>query len=378
MKRLPRFLLFAALVGAYVIFGLIMALADPRPGTVAWSDGHTDQGDLSLTPGKQLRLFATDGKPYMLRLEEIREIRFTVESEEIWKGFYFPTSGQAVKAYTGDVYPIRHLATHITLNDGNTIEGHLFATVLYLDNGDTTQKIPIVAKQTGPDGEKLADMLYPIDIKFGSGAAAPSVSQIDLTAAGLKNPQPLVVVAKPNLAPVPAQQADGKELWTVSLGDPKQLFFSVMDDTGLHVAWPSDMAATLDPDIHQAAVAEVAAMSDFYDTRTLLGCVADGDDVYSLIMMKRMGDTAYMDAGKYPWSVVIIHSKYDADKKKMAALLDRATLIVSQTPRKTDTPPVIQEPDFLKAITVAPAPAATSTSNAAPAPNSTNPPGAQP
>ena len=130
--------------------------AGARPGTVTWSDGRTITGDLTLTPGKQLKLF-TSGAPVEFPLAEVKEIRFTPEKEQMAQGFYFPNAGQATQAKTDDIYPVRYLHAQFTMPDGRVLEGHLFTTVLYVQN--TGRGVRVQATETAADIRNLAGSL---------------------------------------------------------------------------------------------------------------------------------------------------------------------------------------------------------------------------
>jgi len=284
-------------------------------------------------------------------------MRFKSEKEEMREGFYFPNAGQATQAKTGEVYPTREIRTEITLADGKVLVGHLFTTTVYVETDDTTEKVVLMAKQTGTDGQKLADLTYPTLIHFDSAAPSAGSSQIDLTQAGLPGLQApsLVVVAKPDLGLPPPQQVEGKPIWTVPLGDPTKLLFAVQAADGVHVAWPSQEA---DPAIQQAVTASLATMQDFYDTRTLLGCFAEADsgDVYSLVMMKRLATTYSFSADKIPWSLVILRWKYDPDEKK-TTLLNRVPLATGRAEGNSPLPSVFKNEALLHTITLMAAPA---------------------
>ncbi len=81
--------------------------------------------------------------------------------------------------------------------DGKTIAGHLLTTMLYCENDDGTQKVPLEAKITGQDGQKIDDLVYAQDIRFDSSpAGAPSAggTEIDLTQAGfVPKGQPVIL-----------------------------------------------------------------------------------------------------------------------------------------------------------------------------------------
>jgi hypothetical protein len=345
MRRLLYIGVFVALASC------VLVRADGLPGTVTFSDGHTLTGALSLTPGKTLRVYINDTTTVSLALAEVKEMKMKVEKEEMRKGYYFPTPGQATQAETGDVYPVRYLSVEIALAGGKTVSGHLLTTMLYCETDAGTQKVPLLAKITGEDGQKIDDLVYPADIQVNAGAAAGAAAQIDLTQAGITAKNPPVFFGKPDLTQLPSAQVDGKPVWTVSTEHPDKIVFAVEAAEGVHVAWPDGDAG---PDIEKAVQAGLADMHDFYDSRELLGSVAEDDDVYSIVMLKRTG--AMVDAGgqpvtngMVPWRVVIMHFDYDAEKKKVT-LLTRATLAVGRAMGNSPLPAVLKQPELLRDI----------------------------
>jgi uncharacterized protein YndB with AHSA1/START domain len=345
-----RALLAAALVAAWAVAGL--ARADGRPGTVEWSDGRKETGAISLTPGKDLRLF-TDTRQVSLKLEQVKEISFKTEKEEMWEGFYFPNAGQATQVKTGEVYPIRYLKTQITLNDGKVVEGHLYTTTVYIETDDATEKAVLMAKQTGQNGQKLTDLVYPTDIRFDAGGAVTGSAQIDLSQAGFVGTKPPVIMALPDLTFLMNEQTPGKPVWTVESADPAQLLFVIEAADGIHAAWPATPA---DPERQQAVDAALKVMRDFYDTRTAVGSFANGDagDIYSLVMMKRLGPSVDPNGDAVsrqivPWSLVLLRWKYDPDEKK-ATLLNRVLLVQGRAQGNSPLPTVFKQPELLQDI----------------------------
>jgi len=173
-------------------------------------------------------------------------------------------------------------------------------------------------------------------IRFDTDAASIVFSRIDLTQAGFAPINAPVIIARPDLTLLPVQPTAGKPIWTVPLGNPGQLLFAVEAGDGMHVAWPDTEA---DSAMKQAVETGLKVMQDFYDTRTLLGCFDDADagDVYSLVMMKRLGPMVGMGPDTVPWSLVILRWKYDPDQKK-ATLLNRALLKIGRT--EANSPPL--------------------------------------
>jgi hypothetical protein len=328
-----------------------LAKADGRPGEIEWSDGHKQTGAISLTAGKDLRIFADD-KQVSVTLDQVKQIRFLVEKEQMWEGFYFPNAGQATQVKTGDVYPIRYLKAELTLGNGQVVAGHLETTVFYVEDDEGhAQKVVVLAKQSGPDGQKLADLLYPTTIRFDAGAASTTSAVIDLTSANFTGAQPPVFLTEPDLTLLAAQQTAGKPIWTVPLDDPAKLIFSVEAADGIHVAWP---ATDIDPLMVAAVATGLHDMRDFYDTRTALGSFPgpDATDIYSLVIMKRLAKSLDGGGGAFtqtPWSLVVLRWKYDPDTMK-ALLLNRAILAIGRSDNKTPEPKVFPDPALLKDV----------------------------
>lgn len=332
---------FAAVVG--------VARADGRKGTVEWSDAHKLTGAISLTPGSFIRLF--DGKEQTsLRLDDIREISMTIEKEELAEGFFFPEPGKAIKEKTGEVFPVRYYQARVTMGDGREITGHIFTTVLYVETPDNTEKVVLLAKQTGLNGQKLVDVIYPTAIRFAAAATDATTSRIDLRGTGLPEIHRIVAVVKPALGFLHAQPDLGmKAIWTLPSGDPTSVLFAVECSDGLHVAWP---AATLEDKVPTETVAaSLKVMEDFYDTRIMLATFYDAEagDVYGIVYMFRAGKSYGMSADKQPWSVVILRWQYDVDEKK-ATLLNRVTLSTGRKAASADAPKVFADEKLLKYI----------------------------
>ena len=350
---MKRKLFYVATLAAGIFLAWCSSVqADGRAGSVEWSDGRKLAGDVSLTPGKDIRIF-TAMSPVALSLDEVKEIRFQPEKEQMWEGFYFPNAGQTTQVKTGEIYPIRYLKTQITLANGQVVEGHLFTTTFYIETDDTTQKVVVMAKQTGANGQKLADLVYPTAIRFDAGGASTGSAQIDLTQAGFTPTSPPIVLVRPDLASPPMQQTEGKPIWTVPSDNPGQLLFAVEAADGVHVAWPD---AEPDPAMKQAAETGLKVMRDFYDTRAQLGCFTDAEagDIYSLAMMKRIAKS--VDPGGkpinpdiVPWSLVVLRWKYDPEQKK-ATLLNRVLLKIGRTQGNSPPLAVIKQTELLQAI----------------------------
>lgn len=346
MNRIVTILLCVGMMATSCLAG-----APTRNGTVEWSDGKKASGALSLSPGKDFRLFTSDTQ-VSVRIEDLKEIRFTPEKEEIREGFIFPEPGKAAKEKTGDVYPVRYFKTQLTLINGKVLEGHLFTTVLYLEGEDNTQKVVLLAKLTGKNGEKVEDIIYPSVISFDPVPASTAACLIDLSDSTLPEIQKIVSFTLPDLTllhidPVP----DKKNTWRVPFGDASRILYTLACKDGYHAAWPSHT----NPEIQKAVQDALNVMEDFYDVHEIVACYTDEDngDVFSLTMLKRMGKTHSFSTDKKPWSLVVLRWKYDPDEKK-ATLLNRAQIDIGRVEGEQTFPKIFLDADLLKQIHPAP------------------------
>jgi hypothetical protein len=228
--------------------------------------------------------------------------------------------------------------------------------MLYCENDDGTQKVPLMAKMTGDDGQKIDDLVYPTDIRFDAGAPAAEVS-VDLTHAGFTPKTPPIFFTKSDMTPLPTSQVEGKQVWTLSTNHPEEIVFGVEAADGVHVAWPGGDAG---PDVAKAVQDALTNMHDFYDSRTLLGSVVEDDQVYAIVMLKRVGPMVNGDGtpvtnGMIPWRIVDMHFDYDATAKKVT-LLNRATLAVGRAGNNSPVPEVLKQPELLRDICAKPSP----------------------
>lgn len=336
-----------------VVWAIGIARADGIPGKVEWSDGRKISGAISLTGGKDIRLFEATTQA-SLRLADIRLIEMIPEKEEIREGFAFIEPGQAATEKTGQIYPVRYLHAKITLRDGKVREGHLFTTVLYVETDDKTEKVVLLAKQTGKEGQKIEDLPYPMAIRFDNAATAAASSQIDLTKAGLPEVSRIVVISKPDLTFLDALAIAGsKTTWTVPFGETERILFAVECPDGIHVAWPVSLEAA-STEATKAVEESLGTMRDFYDVKKLIGCFyeADKTDVYSLVMLSRSSQTHSFEKGKEPWTLAVLRWKYDTDEKK-TTLLNRVPISTGRSAGDVKPPVIFKEEKLLSMVQLA-------------------------
>ena len=151
------------------------AAEEAREGRIEFSDGKVVEGKISLTSGSALKI-QSGSQVRALDLDRVREIRQSAEQEEMDRNWRFKEAGQTAKEFTGEPYPVRYVKTTVLLAGGESFSGHLYSTVLYVESGETAQKVVLLSKQRGDEGQTLKSMIYPTRISFAGAAAADSAT----------------------------------------------------------------------------------------------------------------------------------------------------------------------------------------------------------
>ena len=291
----------------WLLMGFVSQLAsagDARTGVVQFSNGDMLAGQISLTPGAELKII--DGTTLnTLTLDKVQEIRFAPEEETLERKWRFPVAGQTRKEKWGQPYPVRHLRATVVLGDGKTLAGHLYTTVLYVEGPEQNQKVILEAKQRGKEGETFQSLVYPASVKF-TDAATPTESMIQLQT-GI--PGTLVALTRGALVRL---EATGDQLPS-PLG--AALFVAVQNATGITVGWPADQDEAMTKAVRDA----LPNVRDFFDVLGLHGAWRDPatGDVYSLMLLERRGETTLNAARSQPWRCEVWRWKFEDEEKKL-------------------------------------------------------------
>jgi len=307
-----RWLLVAALALACSSYAQNKA----RPGLIQFSNGESLEGLISLTPGAELRLHVDGKQIRTLSLDKVSEMRWSIESERMDRKWRFVEAGQARKEYYGQPYLIRSLKTTLLLGSGETIAGHLYTTVFYVESEGKVQKVVVLAKQTGKEGEGADALKYPTLIRFtDTPVAVANTIRVRLNPEFMSdNPEVALVTwgalmtswsKKPNSA--------GEFVLESPLGNA--FFLAVRNGEKITCGWP----ANRDEKLWNLVQTNMQYNEDFYDQRQLLGVYHDkpAGDLYSLVMMHRTGKTTLEGRKTQPWRLVIQRWKYDEDSQKV-------------------------------------------------------------
>ncbi|MDD2708236.1 MAG: hypothetical protein PHV34_09525 [Verrucomicrobiae bacterium] len=331
------------------LFPFLLAAQEPVKGRVEYSDGQAREGALQLSQGKKLRIFVqkafTD-----LDLEQIREIRFYPESEELAQAYRFPEAGKSVKETWGKPKPVRSLLARIQLINGEELSGHLYTTVLYLESGDQTEKVVLLAKQTGEEGQSLEELVYPTLITLENKADAARVeSRVTLPAAMIVPGTKVAALLRPSLSRLPAKPLQPANVFSLAAPAGAQLLVAVSQGDTITVGWPK----YANPSLEELTRKTIGLAADFYDDRRLVGLFTENndEDVYSVVMLKRKAKTTHAGAVGPPWTLDIWHWKYDAGAGKLT-LSTRGYCFTGRITEKHPEPRIVLSEELWNAVSV--------------------------
>jgi hypothetical protein len=332
-----------------------------RLAAVYFSDGKVLTGKISLTPGQSFKLNVPEGgklkttdmvtgedvqygKVRRFGFEPVREIRFYPEKEEMARKWKFIEETKydektakadyspAAKAYSGQPYPLRYLAATIIFNSGESLEGHLYTTTVYLETEEKMHRLILRSKQRGEQSSTLDDLVYVNRIKLLDEGmnVAPKVT-VKFTDMFFGPKDAVQAVTKESLTPVPTIVTDSNDTCIVESAFGEEFYLAVRKDGQYIVGWPEDLPAVRDSgqagqdkELFALAQDHLKRQKDFYNDKELLGVVKskDGREVLTLVSLRRKVAPTHFGAvgGEWdkklgtvvePWRLSIWRWKYD-------------------------------------------------------------------
>lgn len=299
----------------FAAFGAPAATPEqPRSGTIEFSDGKTLTGKITLTPGSELKLHVGN-QLKVLALDRIKEMKMFPEKESMEQGYRFIEAGKAIKENLGQPYPVRLLTTQVILAGGETLRGHLYTTVLYVEGEENAQKVILLAKQRGKEGETLESLVYPVKITFAEVAnEVPAAIRLRVKLPGVGPGARVGALVRGSLVQVEIKAADsGEYLLASPLG--KEVFLAVEAGQKIYVGWPRQADTGLAMIVRNA----MPNSEDFFDRHKLLGVFRDeaSADIYSLILASREGKTTLEQTRSQPWRLEVHRWKQEADSQRV-------------------------------------------------------------
>jgi len=344
------------------VLGEEMKKDGPRPAAVYLSNGEVFTGDVSLTPGRSFKLNIPKagelktsdmitgedvqyGKVRTFTFQPVREIEFYAEREEMTRDWRFiettkydEKTGEAdyspaKKEYSGQPHPVRYLAANVTFASGESLQGHLYTTTIYLKTKDKTLRWVLRSKEQGKEGQSLEDLVYVERIRM-LDQQKDVAAQVKVKFAGVKlGPKDAVqALTRESLTPVPTR-VTGVDTCVVTSTLGENFYLAVRQDGKYVVGWP----AQKDAELFALAQDHLSRTRDFYNERQLLGAVLgkDGQEVLTLLnLRRRVAPTNFGEIGGEwdkerkalvePWRLSIWRWKYDRQNRELA-LTERGT-----------------------------------------------------
>ena len=345
---------------SFMLITLLVSLAvkadDGRSAAVYYSDGSVKQGMIYLTSGREFKLnipkggsiYTSDmitgepvkyGKVRKFGFDTVSKIEFYPQKEELVRKWKFVGSTEfdektgeadwtpAPKEYHGKPYPVRYLAAIVTFNSGEKIAGHLYSTVLYLDDGDRVEKIRLSHKSSGKEGQSLDDLVYVTNIKMlDEGRKFERFVVVKPEGFELKADDEFFAVTVDSLTPVPARFNEDKSAVVVEGTFGERFYLAVKRDGRYLVSFPG----VGDQKLFDLAREHVEKLKDFYNERVLQGVVLspDGKELLTLVnLRRRFSETNFGEIGGEwdkevggivePWRLSIWRWKYDSDNNEL-------------------------------------------------------------
>lgn len=361
MKQTYRGMIGPCKRSTAVIIGLTLimvtsASAALRRAAVYYSDGTVLTGQVALTSGRRFKLNVpkagqlktTDmitgadvlyGKVRQFTFEPVREIRFHPEREEVRQDWKFVEKTKynektavadfrpAKKAFWGEAYPIRYLGCEVQFNSGETLTGHLYSAVFYLETEEKTLRIILRSKQRGDKGTQMNDLRYVTKIKMlDPGKEIAADLALRFANMSLEPDDTVQAVTRDSLTPVPTERGPdpGTAVVRSTFGEP--IYLAVKKGNRCLVGWPG----TQDRKLFALAKDHVKRQRDFYNDKTLLGVMLseDGKEVLTLLNLRRRYAPTHFGSigGEWdkqrncivePWRLSIWRWKYDAVNQEL-------------------------------------------------------------
>jgi hypothetical protein len=355
-SRLPSVVL------CVLMFGLSSGAAQEtkkdgtRPAAVYLSNGEMFTGDIFLTPGRTFKLNVpkagelktTDmitgedvqyGKVRTFTFEPVRDIQFHSEREEMTRQWRFTETTKydektgdadyspAKKEFSGKPHPVRYLAATVDFASGESLQGHLYTTTIYLKTKDKTLRWILRSKEQGKEGQSLDDLVYVERIRMlDKQENVTAQVKVKLTGVKLGSKDAVQALTRESLTPVPTKIA-GEDTCVVTSTFGENFYLAMRQGGKYVVGWP----AQKDPELLALAQDHLKRIRDFYDERQLLGAILgkDGREVLTLVNLRRhVAPTNFGEIGGEwdkergalvePWRLSIWRWKYDPKNRELA------------------------------------------------------------
>lgn len=267
---------------------------EARQGVVTLSDGTVLRGGVSFTAGKRLRVYdLRHRRIHHLDLEQIEAIRTLVDLEKLEEAWAFEEEGKRKKIQLGWTYPLRQYRQEVQLTGGQVIEGHCYAAVLYVDDGEREHRVILPRVQRGKKGEELADLVYPRGVVFGSPGgktvrAPPRSAPLASLRGRIAGLSAVTLIEIRSERGYPGAVAGGGAFRVEGLLPGKYAAFLRRGD---EVVAGFPPAAKSSPEEERSMEKRIASLAEFFDDRRIVLRGGESDRPWLLLELRRRGRT---------------------------------------------------------------------------------------
>ena len=353
-----------------------------RLAAIYFSDGKVLTGNISLTAGRSFKLNipkagklkTTDmitgedvqyGKVRRFTLEPVREIRFYPEREQMYRKWKFIEKTKydektakadytpAAKEYSGQPYPLRYLAATVIFNSGESLQGHLYTTTLYLETDERMHKLVLRSKQRGAEGATLDDLVYVRNIRLlDEGKQFAAKLTLRFTDMRFGSDDAVQAVTKESLTPIPTKLTGQNDTCIVESAFGEQVYLAARMNGKYIVGWPKEQ----DKKLFALVEDHIARHRDFYNDRQLLGVLErpEQGEVLTLVNLRRRVASTHFGkiGGEWdkeggtlvePWRLSVWRWQYDKINKELTLTARGTFFRVILLPKDATPEAVISE-----------------------------------
>ncbi|MCX7591822.1 MAG: hypothetical protein N2255_09365 [Kiritimatiellae bacterium] len=274
-----------------------------RHGEIQFSNGQITEGWISVPDDTKFKLHIGDSLR-TFGLEDVIEIRFTVEKESMERAWRFVEAGRTEKEFTGPPYPVREIGAIVTLQSGEKMAGHLYTTSLFVESEGVTSKIILRSKLRGEPGQAFEDLKFPVRIALTGqqvGHQIPGEIVCHLRGVMGDDKPEIALLTKRDLVRLVGRASADGTAFSLHPASEEGVFLAVRRGSEIVVGWPSESDLALVTQFGNT----LREAKDFFDKRELLGVLYDeeGANVYTLVLLQRSAPTTLSAHRSRPWRV---------------------------------------------------------------------------
>jgi hypothetical protein len=183
----------------------------------------------------------------------------------------------------------------VTFESGESLQGHLYTTTIYLKTKDKTLRWVLRSKEQGKEGQSLDDLVYVEHIRMLDPQKDMAAQvQVKLTGVKLGPKDAVQALTRESMTPVQTK-ITGQDTCVVASTFGEDFYLALRQNGKYIVGWP----AQKDAELFALAQDHLKRTRDFYNERQLLGATlsSNGREVLTLVNLQGAAPTTSKSAG---------------------------------------------------------------------------------